>query len=178
MHISLETPHFTDYTPLIRRHTHIHTHTRDHTECWIWITQWLVLDPSFNAPTTTLDSLIITQHCTHNTSPSTIYTIHYCMALSLHTSSSTASHLTQTQSLSAAHLSSYTITHNSTLYIKLTQYTIYCITFWLCSIFFPNSTVWLLEHTLYSTFHLSMTTSSLTPGYHSTIEETQGCTPF
>ena len=129
-------------------------------------------------PTPTLDSLINTQNCTHNTSPSTIYTIHYCMALSLHTSSSTASHLTKRQSLSATHLSEYTITDNSTLYIKHTQYTMYCMLTSSYSTLLPYWTVCLLEHTLYSTFRLSMTTSYLTPGYHSNTEETQDCTPY
>ena len=176
LHISLETSHFTDYTTYRTEDTH--THTRHHTECLLWITLWLVLKTSFHSPTTTLDSSIITQHCTHNTSPSIIHTIHYCMALSLHTPSSTAPHSTQTQSLSAPHLSWYTITDNSTLYIKHTQYTIHYMAFWVCSTLLPYWIGCLFEHTPYSSFHLSMTFSSLFPGYHSIIENAQDCTPY
>ena len=119
MHITLETSYFTDYTLLLRRHTH--THTRHHTECLLWITLWLVLETSFNAPTTTLDSIIITQHCTHNTPPPSNHTMYLSMALLLYTSSITAPHLTNTQSLSATWcLSAYTITHITTLCINHT----------------------------------------------------------
>ena len=149
----------------------------------------MALDASRNSPTTTLDSSIKTQHCGQNIPPSIIHTMHHCRPFSFHTSTNTATHTAQTQSLTTSYLSAYTInqiwtlTQRHSIHNLLHGFLImqHVLAYWIGCLF---------EHMPYSTVHLSMNTSSLiteclsqdridklTPGYHSIIKHAHDYTP-
>ena len=128
LHISLETSHFTDYTTYRTEDTHTHTQDTTLNACYgshyDWYLKLLsILPPQHWIP----PSLHSTVHITPLLPSFTPYIIAWHSHYTHHPALLPIPHRHNHSQLT--YLSSYTITHNSTLYIKHTQYTIHYMAF-------------------------------------------------